>query len=233
MNTGNQSGFDLDHLLEQELQRSVGGLQGPSPSVAQSAYHVFATGGQSMSILSSLFALASSKAAAALAAITLAVGGGSIAATAAVGSANPIVWGKTVTAAVAACKDQLKDGEHGIGQCVSAIAKQKGAEERASHSESGETSRAHPTPHPEASETPRVHPTPHPEASDVPKVHPSPHASAGEAAKVHPTGRPDAPGGGPGSAPSSVPTGSPATYPTGSSEGHPAGPPASPTSHRP
>ncbi len=42
------------------------------------------------------------------------------------GSANPDDWGKQVTAQVAACKDALKTGEHGIGQCVSAFAKQHG-----------------------------------------------------------------------------------------------------------
>ncbi len=87
-----------------------------------------------MSFLSSLIAAASTKAAAGLAVAALAVGGVSVAATAATGSASPTVWGKTVTTAVATCKDPLKDGQHGIGQCVSAVAKQKGAEERAKHS---------------------------------------------------------------------------------------------------
>ena len=95
-----------------------------------------------MSLLASLTAAASTKAAAGLAVAALAVGGGSIAATAATGTTNPAVWGKTVTAAVATCKDKLTDSQHGIGQCVSAVAKQKGAEERAKHSEAGET---HPT----------------------------------------------------------------------------------------
>jgi hypothetical protein len=139
MNTSSSGGFDLDHLLDQELQKSVGGLQGPTPDVAQSAYHVFAIGGQSMSLLASLTAAASTKAAAGLAVAALAVGGASVAATAATGSANPTVWGKTVTAAVATCKDKLTDGQHGIGQCVSAVAKQKGAEERAKHPQAGDT----------------------------------------------------------------------------------------------
>lgn len=94
-----------------------------------------------MSLLSSLTA-ASTKAAAGLATAALVAGGGSVAATAATGTTNPAVWGKTVTAAVATCKGKLTDGQHGIGQCVSTVAKQKGAEERAKHSEAGET---HPT----------------------------------------------------------------------------------------
>ena len=136
MNTPNSGGFDLDRLLDQELQRSVGGLTGPSSAPSQSAYHVFAIGGKSMSFLSSVTAAASTKAAAGLAAAALVAGGGSVAATAATGSANPTVWGKTVTAAVESCKADLKPGEHGIGQCVSAVASRKGAEERAAHSAS-------------------------------------------------------------------------------------------------
>lgn len=131
------SGGDFDQFLEHELQSRVGGLQGPSPAVGQSAYHsVFATGGTTMSLFSTLTAAASAKAAAGLATAALVVGGGSAAAVAATGSTDPAVWGQTVKAAVASCKDQLNDGEHGIGQCVSAVAKQKGVEERDAHSAS-------------------------------------------------------------------------------------------------
>lgn len=42
------------------------------------------------------------------------------------GSADPANWGKAVTLQVATCKAALKAGEHGIGQCVSAFAKQHG-----------------------------------------------------------------------------------------------------------
>jgi hypothetical protein len=136
MNTGSNGGFDLDHLLEQELQKNVGGLVGPSPTPAQSAYHLFAIGGKSVSLLSSLTVAASTKAAAGLATAALVVGGGSVAATAATGSSSPGVWGKTVTAAVATCKGDLKPGEHGIGPCVSAVAKQHGIQERDAHSAS-------------------------------------------------------------------------------------------------
>jgi hypothetical protein len=136
MSTGSGGGFDLDHLLEQELQKNVGGLVGPSPSPAQSAYHLFAIGGKSVSLLSSITAVASTKAAAGLATAALVVGGGSVAASAATGSTSPGVWGKTVTAAVATCKGDLKPGEHGIGPCVSAVAKQKGVQERDAHSAS-------------------------------------------------------------------------------------------------
>jgi hypothetical protein len=52
------------------------------------------------------------------------------------GSLNPADWGQQVRHQVAACKAELATGEHGIGACVSAFAKQHGklvsAENRAS-----------------------------------------------------------------------------------------------------
>ena len=43
------------------------------------------------------------------------------------GSLNPETWGQHVTQAVQTCKDTLRaSGTRGIGQCVSAIAKQHG-----------------------------------------------------------------------------------------------------------
>jgi hypothetical protein len=42
------------------------------------------------------------------------------------GSADPSNWGRLVSQQVATCKAALKTGEHGIGQCVSAFAKQHG-----------------------------------------------------------------------------------------------------------
>ena len=52
------------------------------------------------------------------------------------GSLNPADWGQQVKQQVAACKAELETGEHGIGACVSAFAKQHGkvvsAEHRAS-----------------------------------------------------------------------------------------------------
>lgn len=43
-----------------------------------------------------------------------------------------------MTQAVATCKADLKGGEHGIGQCVSAVARQNGPAERAEHSQAPE-----------------------------------------------------------------------------------------------
>lgn len=56
------------------------------------------------------------------------------AAAAATGSANPQVWGQYVEDAVSTCKSELGSGQHDIGKCVSAIARQKGAQERNQHS---------------------------------------------------------------------------------------------------
>ena len=56
------------------------------------------------------------------------LGTGAIAAGAATGSPNPLVWGQHVKDAVATCKSELASGQLGIGQCVSAFAHQKGAQ---------------------------------------------------------------------------------------------------------
>jgi|SRR5579859_4024161 len=88
-----------------------------------------------MSLLSGLPAIVASKTAIGITVATLAVAGaGAVTATAATGSPNPTVWGKAVTAAVTTCKADLKDGVHGIGPCVSDVAKQKGQQERDQHS---------------------------------------------------------------------------------------------------
>jgi hypothetical protein len=57
-----------------------------------------------------------------------------VAATAVTGSANPEAWGQYVKDAVSTCKSELGSGQHGIGQCMRAIAHQKGAEQRDQHS---------------------------------------------------------------------------------------------------
>ena len=42
------------------------------------------------------------------------------------GSLNPSVWGQKVQQQVQTCKDQLNQGQHGIGDCVSGFANQHG-----------------------------------------------------------------------------------------------------------
>ena len=71
-----------------------------------------------------------------------------LAAAAATGSANPQVWGQYVSGAVSTCKSELINGQHGIGQCVSAIARQKGPQESHQHSNAGGggAGKSHPSP---------------------------------------------------------------------------------------
>jgi hypothetical protein len=171
MTTEGGGGLGLDDLLGQELRQRVGNLQGPSPRAGQSLYHsLYLTGGTGLSVLSMIVATATTKATVALAAAALLVGGGAAAATAATGSTDPTVWGKTVTAAVATCKGHLLADQHGIGQCVSAVAKQKGAEERALHSKA-------PAPHSTSnpSDVPSTKPSdvPHGEPTDLPHGNPT------------------------------------------------------------
>jgi len=68
-----------------------------------------------------------------------------IAAAAATGSPNPVVWAQYMKNVVTTCKDQLQSGQHGIGQCVSAAARQKGAQEREQHSNGQGHSRKSPS----------------------------------------------------------------------------------------
>ena len=173
---------EFDRFLEHELTRRVGRLSGPSPLPYQAA---FRRGGRVMSLASVAAAAASSKAAAALAAAALIAGGGSVAATAATGSANPAVWGRTVTSAVASCK--AGQGQHGIGLCVSAIAKTHGQQERAAHAQ-GAPSPA-PTAHATAAPTAPAHPDGRPTTLPTP-AQSVPGLTAGPT--PHPTGKPSA-----------------------------------------
>jgi hypothetical protein len=49
-----------------------------------------------------------------------------VAGAATTGSVNPLTWGQQVSQHVADCKAKLSDGQHGIGDCVSAFASQHG-----------------------------------------------------------------------------------------------------------
>jgi hypothetical protein len=71
-----------------------------------------------------------------------------LAAAAVTGSAKPQVWGQYVSDAVSTCKSELTSGQHGIGQCVRAIARQKGPQESNQHSNGNGNGdiKAHPSP---------------------------------------------------------------------------------------
>ena len=191
------SGDEFEGWLEQQLQGALQAHAGPSPLAAQAAYHAAAiTGGMGVSTFSTITAAVTSKAAAGLATAALVVGGGgAVAATAATGSADPGVWGQTVTQAVNQCKTDL-GGYQNIGQCVSAVASQKGQQERALHSASSARENR---------------------ASEARSEHPP--ASSGH---TQPPGKPtDNPTGKPGD----VPTGKPGDVPTGKPTAVPGGPP--------
>jgi len=68
-----------------------------------------------------------------VAAVALALAG-TTALAAVTGSANPQVWGQYMKDVVTTCKSQLGAGQHGIGNCVSTIASQHGAQQRDQHS---------------------------------------------------------------------------------------------------
>src|SRR2546421_12564640 len=102
MSTENGGGPNLDDLLGQELERSLGHLQGPRAQVHQSAYYrASLAGGDHNSAFSSPTAATLAKAGAGLGAAALVASGSVVVAIASTGSANPEVWGKTVSAAVA------------------------------------------------------------------------------------------------------------------------------------
>ena len=158
---GQDPGFE--NWLEQQLQGTTGQQVGPHPQPAQAAYHhAFLSGGISMTGTSGALAALGGKAAAVATAAVLAAGvGGATAATQLTGSTNPDVWGKTVTAAVQTCKDTAaQQNQHGIGQCVSTVAKEKGEQQRALHSKGkNQPTETSPEPSPEASENPGGRPS--------------------------------------------------------------------------
>jgi hypothetical protein len=90
--------------------------------------------------------------------------------TIATGSPNPAVWGQQVSQKVAACKADLKAGQHGIGQCVSDFAKTHGdttsdAHQNAHASQAGDNASAkgqaeRAKHHPQDSPEPSVSPSP-------------------------------------------------------------------------
>ena len=217
MNINGGDGLNLERLLEQELQKAAGKLQGPHPLAGQSAYHaVFAAGGIALSPFSSILAFVTTKTAVAAAAATIVVGGAAVG-TVATGSPNPTAWGQAVVAAVQGCKtaeaandatasgartsgSQASAARQNVGQCVSAFAKKHGADERAQHSKASDARENHPT----------GAPTDHPgKPTDLP--HGKPSDLPGDKPSDAPDGQPSNHPGGP---PSNVPAGKPSPKPT-------------------
>jgi hypothetical protein len=93
-----------------------------------------------MSVLAKAVAMVSTKGAVGLAVALLAVGAAGVATEASVtGSANPANWGQAVVDQVTKCKDALKPGQHGIGQCVSTFAKTHGQQVSSQHASHART----------------------------------------------------------------------------------------------
>jgi hypothetical protein len=134
-----EGGNGFDQWLEQQLQNHAAGAPGPSPAPAQAQYHAaYIQGGPHMSVLAKVATLVSAKVAVGIAVATIAVAAAGAATEASVtGSVNPSDWGQQVVQQVAKCKAALAPGSHGIGQCVSAFAKQHGPAVSADHRASG------------------------------------------------------------------------------------------------
>ena len=131
--------------LERELARTARKLVGPSPAPSQSAYHRPAHGRGSRSLFPAV-ATASSRAVAGLVAACMLGAGGAVAATTATGSANPVVWGSTVSRAVATCRGSLPSGQPGAGPCIAGISGQNGRGDRtppAAPTSAATTTRSH------------------------------------------------------------------------------------------
>ncbi len=122
----------FDAWLERELQRQLNAVAPRSPRPAQAWYQA-AMPSRRYGMLRILPAAAAAKAIAAVAAVAAA---GAVTATAVTGSPNPQVWGQQVKAQVESCKDALKTGQHGIGDCVSDFASKHGQTQRNAHAQS-------------------------------------------------------------------------------------------------
>jgi hypothetical protein len=92
------------------------------------------------------------------------IGSTALAAATVTGSANPQAWGQYMRDAVSTCKSELGNGQHGIGQCVRAIAHQKGSQEGDQHSNGNGNGNGKPHPSPKG----RPSGTPGPPASGTP-----------------------------------------------------------------
>jgi hypothetical protein len=137
-------GGDFESWLDQGLGKALNAQAGPSPLATQASYHAaYLSGGVGMSSFGAqVVAALTSKVAIGGATAAIIVGGGTAAAAAAGGSANPTNWGQFISQTVVPnCKDQAASaGMHGIGQCVSSIARLHGQEvaSAARHHGSGE-----------------------------------------------------------------------------------------------
>jgi hypothetical protein len=123
---------DFDRNIERELGRVLGPVESSS---SIPAWNAPISGGFMKGILGGTGAAIAAKVVTGFAIGALAAVGATE--TAITGSVNPNDWGQQVVQQVAKCKAALQTGQHGIGQCVSAFAKQHGPTVSADHRASG------------------------------------------------------------------------------------------------
>ncbi len=127
---------DFDREIESELSRVLG----PVDRASIPAWRAPASGGAMKRLFGGAGAALGAKFLTGFAVAALAVAGAGVTTeVATTGSLNPSDWGQQVVQQVNTCKDTLRaSGVRGIGQCVSAFAKQHGKavsdEHRASNS---------------------------------------------------------------------------------------------------
>jgi hypothetical protein len=121
--------------FDKEIEDELGRVLGPVETSSIPAWRAPATRGAIKKILGGTGAALAGKVITGFAIGTLAAAGATEAALS--GSLNPSDWGQQVVQQVDKCKAALQAGEHGIGQCVSAFAKQHGPTVSADHSASG------------------------------------------------------------------------------------------------
>jgi len=115
---------DFDRDIESELSRVLG----PVDRASIPAWRAPASGGIVKRLFGGVGAALGAKLLTGFAVAALAVAGAGVTTeVATTGSLNPSDWGKQVVQQVQTCKDTLRaSGVRGIGQCVSAFAKQHG-----------------------------------------------------------------------------------------------------------
>ena len=115
---------DFDREIESELSRVLG----PVDRASIPAWRTPASGGIMKRLFGGVGAALGAKLLTGFAVAALAVAGAGVTTeVATTGSLNPTDWGKQVVQQVNTCKDTLRaSGVRGIGECVSAFAKQHG-----------------------------------------------------------------------------------------------------------
>ena len=121
--------------FDREIERELGRVLGPVENASIPAWRTPASGGFMKKILGGTGAALAAKLVTGFAIGALAAAGATEAVV--TGSLNPNDWGQQVVQQVNKCKAALQPGQHGIGQCVSAFARQHGPAVSDDHRASG------------------------------------------------------------------------------------------------